>query len=230
MPAGNGTNLQGLQFNTAQGAFLGGYLAAAYSKTGVVGDLWRVEDRAGDHLHGRLLEGVQYYNQQNDKNVKVLGWNEKNQKAGTFASSFTDQQQGQADQPDVPAAGRDIVFPVAGGTGVGSAAAAQASNGQLDVIWVDTDGCVGVPQYCKYFLTSVTKNLTGSVQQYVEQAATGTFPTGNYIGTLENNGTGLAPFHDFDSKVRRPEGQLDAGQGRHHLRQDQRSPRRSQPQ
>ena len=97
--------------------------------------------------------------------------------------------------------GADIVFPVAGGTGVGSAAAAQDSNGQLSVIWVDTDGCVSVPQYCKYFLTSVTKNLTGSVQEYATQAATGTFPSGNYIGTLENNGTGLAPFHDFDSKV-----------------------------
>ena len=35
----------------------------------------------------------------------------------------------------------------------------------------------------------------------MNQAATGTFPTGSYIGTLANGGTGLAPFHDFDSKV-----------------------------
>ena len=69
------------------------------------------------------------------------------------------------------------------------------------MIWVDTDGCESVAQYCKYFLTSVTKNLTGSVQEYAEKAATGTFPSGNYIGTLQNNGTGLAPFHDFESKV-----------------------------
>ena len=47
----------------------------------------------------------------------------------------------------------------------------------------------------------MTKNLTGSVNEYATAAATGTFPTGNYIGTLENDGTGLAPFHDFDSKV-----------------------------
>jgi basic membrane protein A len=50
-------------------------------------------------------------------------------------------------------------------------------------------------------MTSVTKNLTDSVKEYVEKAASGTFPTGNYIGTLENDGTGLAPFHDYDSKV-----------------------------
>jgi basic membrane protein A len=69
------------------------------------------------------------------------------------------------------------------------------------VIWVDTDGCESVAQYCKYFLTSVTKNLSGSVEEYANQAASGTFPKGNYIGTLDNDGTGLAPFHDFDSKV-----------------------------
>src|SRR5262249_37135152 len=89
---------------------------------------------------------------------------------------------------------------VAGGTGVGSAAAAASSGGQLAVIWVDTDGCESVAQYCKYFLTSVTKNLTRSVQEYAEKAATGTFPSGNYIGTLEHNGTRLPPIHDWDSK------------------------------
>ena len=39
-------------------------------------------------------EGVQYYNKQNGKNVQVLGWNEKNQKGGTFANSFTDADKG----------------------------------------------------------------------------------------------------------------------------------------
>ena len=97
--------------------------------------------------------------------------------------------------------GADIIFPVAGGAGLGAGAAAQASGGNVSVIWVDTDGCVSAAQYCKYFLTSVTKDLTGSVTQYVTQAASGSFPTGSYIGTLDNNGTGLAPYHDFESKV-----------------------------
>jgi basic membrane protein A and related proteins len=69
------------------------------------------------------------------------------------------------------------------------------------VIWVDTDGCVSAAQYCSVFLTSVTKNLAKAVTTYVAAAATGTFPTGSYIGNLENDGTGLAPFHEFDSKI-----------------------------
>ena len=99
-------------------------------------------------------EGVQYYNKQNNKNVQVLGWDEKNQKGGTFANSFTDANKGKQITQQFQQQGADIVFPVAGGTGLGSAAAAAASGGQLSVIWVDTDGCVSVPQYCKYFLTS----------------------------------------------------------------------------
>jgi basic membrane protein A and related proteins len=199
--ASTGPNVYGLQYNTAQGGFLGGYLAAGMTKTGKVATYGGLNIPPVTIYMDGFWEGVQYYNKQNNKNVQVLGWDEGNQKGGTFANSFTDANKGKQITQQFQQQGADIVFPVAGGTGVGSAAAAASSGGQLAVIWVDTDGCESVAQYCKYFLTSVTKNLTGSVQEYAEKAATGTFPTGNYIGTLENNGTGLAPFHDWDSKV-----------------------------
>ena len=35
----------------------------------------------------------------------------------------------------------------------------------------------------------------------VTPAKDGSFSNEPYVGTLENEGTGLAPFHDFDSKV-----------------------------
>jgi basic membrane protein A and related proteins len=199
--ASSGPNVYGLQYNTAQGGFLGGYLAAGMSKTGKVATYGGLNIPPVTIYMDGFWEGVQYYNQQNSKNVQVLGWDEKNQKGGTFANSFTDANKGKQITAQFQQQGADIVFPVAGGTGVGSAAAAAASGGQLSVIWVDTDGCESVSQYCKYFLTSVTKNLSGSVQEYATQAASGKFPKGNYVGTLDNNGTGLAPFHDFDSKV-----------------------------
>jgi basic membrane protein A len=194
-------NIYGLQYNTAQGGFLGGYLAAGMTKTGKVATYGGLNIPPVTIYMDGFWEGVQYYNQQNSKNVQVLGWDETNQKGGVFANSFTDSNKGRQITAQFQQQGADIVFPVAGGTGIGSAAAAQASNGALSVIWVDTDGCESVSQYCKYFLTSVTKNLGGSVQQYVEKAAGGSFPKGNYIGNLANDGTGLAPFHDFDSKV-----------------------------
>ena len=197
----SGPNVYGLQYNTAQGGFLGGYLAAGMTKTGKVATYGGLNIPPVTIYMDGFWEGVQYYNQQNNKNVQVLGWNEQNQKGGTFANSFTDANKGKQLTAQFQQQGADIVFPVAGGTGIGSAAAAAASGGQLSVIWVDTDGCESVAQYCKYFLTSVTKNLTDSVQEYVSKVASGTFPKGNYIGTLQNDGTGLAPFHDYDSKV-----------------------------
>ncbi len=197
----SGSNVYGLQYNTAQGAFLGGYLAAGMTKTGKVATFGGLNIPPVTIYMDGFWEGVQYYNQKNHKNVKVLGWNEQNQKAGTFANSFTDLNKGKQISQAFIQQGADIIFPVAGGTGLGAGAAAQASNGHVNVIWVDTDGCTSAPQYCKYFITSVTKGLTTSVKQYADKVAAGTFPSGNYIGTLANGGTGLAPFHQWDSKV-----------------------------
>ena len=193
-------NVYGLQFNTAQGAFLGGYLAAAYSKTGKVATFGGLKIPPVTVYMDGFREGVQYYNKQKGKNVQVLGWDEAKQD-GTFAQSFTDQNKGKTISQQFIQNGADVIFPVAGGTGLGAGAAAQASGGKVSVLWVDTDGCVSAPQYCPVFLSSVVKNITKAVTTYVNGAASGTFPTGSYVGTLQNDGTGLAPFHDFDSKV-----------------------------
>jgi len=197
----SGPNVYGLQFNTAQGAFLGGYLAAGMSKTGKVATWGGINIPPVTIYMDGFWEGVQYYDSQNHKNVQVLGWNEKNQKGGTFANSFTDQNQGKQISQTFIQQGADIIFPVAGGAGLGAGAAAQAAGGNVNVIWVDTDGCVSAAQYCKYFITSVTKGLATSVETYLNKVANGTFPTGSYVGTLKNNGTGLAPYHDFQGKV-----------------------------
>jgi len=203
--ASTAPNVYGLQYNTAQGAFLGGYLAAAMSKTGTVGT-WGGESFPAVTIYmDGFWEGVQYYNKIQHKSVKVLGWDENNPKGGTFVNegnnSFTDQNKGKAITQAMEQQGADIVFPVAGGAGLGAGAAAQASGGKLNLIWVDTDGCVSAAQYCSYFISSVTKGLTSSVETYMSQVAKGKFPTGNFIGTLANGGTGLAPFHQWESKV-----------------------------
>ena len=69
------------------------------------------------------------------------------------------------------------------------------------MMWVDTDGCVSAAQYCKYFITSVTKGIQAAVKDAVLSPQGGTFKGGNFIGTLANGSVALAPFHDFASKV-----------------------------
>ena len=79
--------------------------------------------------------------------------------------------------------------------------AIAAGSQKVNMFWVDVDGCVSAAQYCKYFITSVDKGIVTATRTATLSAAGGTFKGGNYIGTLQNGGGALAPFHDFDSKV-----------------------------
>ncbi|MGI4894830.1 MAG: BMP family lipoprotein [Janthinobacterium lividum] len=194
-------NVYGFQYNTAEGGFLGGYLAAGMSKTGTVGTWGGLPIPPVTIYMDGFWEGVQYYNSQKGKSVKVLGWDEKNPDGGTFANSFVDQAAGRSITETFAAQGADIVMPVAGQAGLGAGAAAEAAGGSLNLIWVDTDGCVSASQYCSYFISSVTKNLTDAVQEYTLAAADGKAPTGSYTGNLKNDGTGLAPFNQWDAQV-----------------------------
>ncbi|HJP78211.1 MAG TPA: BMP family ABC transporter substrate-binding protein [Pseudonocardiaceae bacterium] len=198
--AGNGTNVQGLQFNTAQAGFLAGYLAAGYSKTGKVATFGGQKIAPVTIYMDGYWEGVQYYNSKNGKNVAVLGWDEKSQN-GSFTNSFTDQTQGTQLANNFINQGADVIFPVAGSSGLGGVAAASSSGGKANAIWVDTDGCTSAPQYCNVFLSTAFKNVDNAVENSVEQASGGTFATKDYIGTLANGGVGLAPYHQFASKI-----------------------------
>jgi basic membrane protein A and related proteins len=198
-------NVDALVFNTVQDGFLGGYLAAGMSKTGVVATFGGQKLPTVTIYMDGFWDGVQYYNSQNHKNVKVLGWNEKTQR-GSFTGNFTDQTAGQNLTQTFISSHADVIFPVAGNVGLGAAKAvqnadAQAGSQKVNMMWVDTDGCVSAAQYCKYFISSVTKGIQASVKAAVLAAANGTFKGGNYIGTLANQGAVLSPFHDFASKV-----------------------------
>ncbi len=199
------TNINALLFNTAEDAFLGGYLAAGMTKTGTVATFGGQELPTVTIYMDGFWDGVQYYNKQHNKSVKVLGWNEQTQK-GSFTGDFTDQTKGATLTNTFISEGADIIFPVAGNVGLGAAKAVQQADQQagsqkVNMFWVDTDGCVSAAQYCKYFITSVTKGIQAAVKTAVTNAASGTFKGGNYIGTLANGGVGLAPFHDFQSQV-----------------------------
>ena len=193
-------NVKGLQFNTAQGAFLGGYLAAGYSKSGKVATFGGLNIAPVTVYMDGFWEGVQYYNSKHGTHVQVLGWNETTQQ-GSFAQSFTDQNVGKQLTQGFQSQGADIVFPVAGGTGLGALAQAQQSNGAMNAIWVDTDGFTAAPQYASVLITSVLKGISDAVTKAVEDSSSGNFSATSYVGTLANGGTGLAPFHNFDGKI-----------------------------
>jgi basic membrane protein A and related proteins len=198
-------NIDQLVFNTVQDGFLGGYLAAGMTKTGKVATFGGEDIGTVTIYMDGFWDGVQYYNSKHGTHVQVLGWNEQTQK-GSFTGNFTNQTTGQTLTNTFITEGADIIFPVAGNVGLGAAKAVQdadsaAGADKVNMFWVDTDGCVSAPQYCKYFITSVTKGIVAAVSNSVLSAAKGTFTGGTYVGTLANGGAILAPYHDFASQV-----------------------------
>jgi basic membrane protein A len=193
-------NVLGLVYETNQDAFLGGYLAAGMSTSGAVGTFGGIQISTVTIYMDGFAAGVYYYNKQHGAHVKVLGWNPITKK-GTFSGDFTNQDNGKNIANAEIQQGADVIFPVAGNVGLGAAAAVQATNGKATMEWVDTDGCISAPQYCSLFLTSVNKGIAASVEAAIQSAAGGTFQGGDYTGTLVNGGVGLAPYHDFASKI-----------------------------
>ena len=197
------TNIDQLVFNTVQDGFLGGYLAAGMTKTGKVATFGGEDFGTVTIYMDGYWDGVQYYNKQHHTNVQVLGWNETTQK-GEFTGDFTNQTKGQTVTQTFISEGADIIFPVAGNVGLGAAKAVQDADnagGKVNMMWVDTDGCVSAAQYCKYFITSVGKGIQSAVKSAVLSAQSGSFKGGTYVGTLANGGAVLSPFHDFATVV-----------------------------
>lgn len=199
--SGNGgqANLYPVQFETQQAAFLAGYLAAGYSKTGKVGTYGGMKIPPVTIFMDGFADGVAHYNKTKGKNVQVLGW-DKTKQDGLFTNDFVKQDAGKAKSDALAAQGADVIMPVAGGAGLGTAANAGS---KYSVIWVDSDGCE-TTQYCSVMLSTVEKNMTDLVGEAVGKAATqpGTLLDNTGAkGTLANNGVSLAPYHDFDSKI-----------------------------
>ncbi|NES14255.1 MULTISPECIES: BMP family protein [Micromonospora] len=194
-------NIYPMQFDTAQAAFQAGYLAAGMSKTGKVGTYGGLPIPPVTIFMDGFADGVAYYNKAKGKNVQVLGWDKATQK-GSFTNDFVKQDEGKKVSDALVAQGADIVMPVAGGAGLGTTAAAQASNGKYSVIWVDVDGCESTPN-CPALVTTVVKNIPDAVKEAVLKAAGGEKLEAKpgFVGTLANNGVSIAPYHDFDSKV-----------------------------
>lgn len=196
-------NLKPLVFNTAQSSFLAGYAAAGMSSSGKVGTFGGLKIPTVTIFMDGFAQGVEYYNEQKGKNVDVLGWDVKKQD-GQFVpgdSPFENKSGAKSTAQNLVSQGADVIFPVAGPAGEGGLQVAQASGGKVSAIWVDTDGCESAANYCDSILTSVQKAMDVAVSDAIKASKDDSFSNEPFVGTLENEGTKLAPWNDFDSKV-----------------------------
>ncbi len=183
-------NVLGLTFATDQAGFLAGYAAAAGTQTGKVATFGGINIPPVTIFMIGFEAGVKYYNEQNGTAVEVLGWNSA-AADGSFTGNFDSLDDGRSFAESFVQEGADIIMPVAGPVGLGSAAYCQET-GSCKIIGVDTDWTVSSPEYADVIYTSVMKNINIAVYDSVKAVVEGTFAGGVYLGTIANGGVGLA--------------------------------------
>lgn len=201
---GDGTtdaeNIKPLVFDTAEAAFLGGYAAASYSETGKVGTFGGAKIPPVTIFMDGFAEGVDYYNEQNDASVSVVGWDvdsQEGQFTNEFAANDTAKQmaQGLIDQD------ADVLLPVGGPIYQSAAEAIRDSGGNVALIGVDADVYETDPSVQDLLLVSILKGMDVAVYDAVMEAAEGNFSGEPFVGVLDNEGVGLSGFHDFEASV-----------------------------
>ncbi len=146
--------------------------------------------------------GVDYYNKAEGAEVKVLGWDPA-KKEGLFTNNFESLDDGRAFAKNLADEGADIVMPVAGPVGLGSAALAAEIGVRCAQDHRRRRRPVRspIPTMAGVYLTSVEKKMDATVLEAIKAAIDGTFKGGVIVGTLANGGVDLAPFHDMDAAV-----------------------------
>ena len=139
-------NVVGQVFQTDEAAFLAGYVAAGVTKTGKVGTFGGLPIPTVTIFMDGFARGVAYYNEKHATTVEVLGWDMNDETKGLFTNSFDDQQKGKDLGVSLMDEGADIIMPVAGPVGLGTAAAVK-ERGNAYVIGVDSDWFLTNPDY-----------------------------------------------------------------------------------
>jgi basic membrane protein A len=194
-------NVRSIVFDTAQAAFLAGYAAASVSETGIVATFGGGNQPPVTLFMDGFAAGIDAFNEAKGAQVRLLGWDAEAQD-GTFTGDFENVANGRSQTEAFLAQGADVILPVAGQVGEGAFTASLDAGGTALVIWVDNDGYDTLPEeFRPILLTSILKNTEDAVVTAVEDALGGTVSDEAIIGTLENGGVDIAPFHDLDARV-----------------------------
>ncbi|MES2092800.1 MAG: BMP family ABC transporter substrate-binding protein [Actinomycetota bacterium] len=196
-------NIKPILFDTAQAAFLAGYASASYSKSGIVGTFGGMQFPTVTIFMDGFSDGVAQFNKDKSKAVKVVGWDVTSQK-GSFTGGFAANDTAKSTAQNLIDQGADVIFPVGGPIFQSAGAAIKDSGKAIALLGADADVFNTFPTYSSLYLTSVLKGIDPATQAVVKASAKqakGSFDNVAYVGNLKNNGVGIAPFHDFESKV-----------------------------
>jgi len=194
-------NIKPIVFNTAQAAFLVGYATASYSKAGIVATWGGLPFPTVSIFSDGFAQGVAYYNTENSTSVKVLGFDPATPETYTVTGGFDANDVAKSTAQNFIDQGADVLLPVGGPIYQSAVAAITDSGKDIALIGVDADLFETDPTTQDVILTSILKGIKTAVNDVVTAAGNDDFSADAYVGTLENDGVGYAPFHNFESLV-----------------------------
>lgn len=176
----NLSNVANLFFNEQESGYLVGVIAGLMEKNKV----GHATHNTIGYMGGLSIPPVNRYiagyvagAKKVDPTIKILGG---------YSQSFTDQGKGKSIGLTQVSSGADVLFQVAGASGLGYLAAAQQRN--VYGIGVDADqGYLG-----QYVITSALKKVDVAVRRTIRAAQTGYFQAGDHHFSLKNSATGFA--------------------------------------
>ncbi len=197
------TNVKPLLFETAESAFLAGYVAAEYSTTKTIGTYGGLPfPSVTDFMTGYYF-GAKQWATDNETEVEVLGWDPANPDGGDFMGGFApNSPESLAIAKTQIQGGADVVLPVGGNQFTAVLEAINELNPDAVMMGVDVDISAGNPDLAAYILTSIEKRMAVAVFDVIKGLVDGAaFDVTPYVGTLENKGTAISPFYDFDASL-----------------------------
>jgi basic membrane protein A len=196
--------LIGIQFEEDQAGYLAGIVAAAVSKTGVIGQIGGINNNPAvvRYMQGYIL-GAQSYNPKVTVDTAFFS-------TGDIIKAYADPVWGKTfSKQFIAQKGVDVLFQVAGSTGNGALDA--ACDAGIYGIGVDVDQYLSYPSADKCIVTSAEKHLTSAVSQTIQQIAAGTAQGGISKFNATNDGIGYSPFHNTSITIPADvQGKLDA--------------------
>jgi basic membrane protein A len=194
-------NVRELVYQTDEAAFVAGYLAAGVSESGILCTYGGANFPTVAIFMDGFTRGAAHYNEIKGTDVTVLGWNVDDQD-GLFTGSFTDMVLAATTAEGLFDEGCDMIIPVGGAINLPAGDVINDSDLDAALIGVDADAFFAMPeQYQSLWLTTVEKAIAPFITLAVQQDAEDSWTPGSFLGTLENDGVGLADFHDWDDRV-----------------------------
>ncbi len=179
-------NVTSLMFQEDEVGYLAGVLAAGMTKTGTICSVSGMEIPPVV----RFIVGYQNGAKWVKPDIKTLN---------VYIPSFTDTPKGKETGQSMIGQGCDVIFGVGGNTGNGGLLAAKEKG--LMAIGVDVDQYLTYAEVKDALLTSAAKNVDAAVYEYLKAVNGKTDKAGIFTANLKNGGVGLAPYHDWDSKI-----------------------------